>query len=199
MKKVVAYVLVSLVCFVLVACGSKNLDDIGYSRKESRQTSTSSTESDNQSEETVPPSSSSAPATFSEETPTSTSEDEGIFPPKLLGTWRGYSDNIGYVTMVFSENGIVETFMEANRFQSTAQVQGLEEVIPNTYRYLLQDTSQIYALIPGYQLGGKGIKYEYGLLLEGDQLKVLVWSVPVEEEFDYASPIPQMSPLLIKQ
>lgn len=75
------------------------------------------------------------------------------------------------------------------RSSLTTKINSVEEVGPSTYRYHFAAGEEPYAVVPTFQLGGVGVKYDYGFRLEGGTLTVLVWSVLASEEFDYANPL----------
>ncbi len=120
---------------------------------------------------------------------TSVPTTSSVFPEELIGTWRGNDANAVMVMMEFSTDGHISTQVGANQSVYSTNINSIEEVGASTYRYHFAAGEEPYAVVPTFQLGGAGVKYDYGFRLEGGMLTLLVWNVPVADDFDYSQPI----------
>lgn len=131
--------------------------------------------------------------------PTMSSPSHSVFPEGLLGTWRAAESDFGEVIMEFSADGQVLTQVETNHALISTRINSVEEVGPYTYRYHFAVGEQPFAVIPSFQLGGVGVKYDYGFKLENSTLTLLVWSVQMVEDFDYSNPLRMQQLTLYKE
>lgn len=121
---------------------------------------------------------------------TVTSEDnqvksDSVFPEKILGTWKT-DDNDG-VTFTFEADGIITQTSKFNKTK-TAKVTKLEEEGDNLYRYVYDDGTDTTAFITG-GIGGIGVKYAFGIKIDGSNLKLVLWQTGTNDEFDYSKPL----------
>lgn len=118
-------------------------------------------------------------------------QGEAVFPAQILGTWyrkSNFSDDI--ISLTFYENGQVKAVTSAGTQE--AQVTGLKKVGNNTYRYVVTAFSYSNspaALVPEAQLGGVGVKYDYGIRIDGNSILPLVWQTGSNQAFDYSKPL----------
>ncbi|HEL2383405.1 TPA: hypothetical protein U0431_001931 [Streptococcus suis] len=90
-----------------------------------------------------------------------------VFPETVLGTWYGYDlyNNIAVYSRTFHSSGLVEEQLPSGKLEAST-VSNLIEVGENLYRYELksQDSSGVFQ----GNIGGVGIKYEYGVYINSD-------------------------------
>ncbi len=121
---------------------------------------------------------------------TVTSEDnqvksDSIFPEKILGTWK--TDDKDGVTFTFEADGTVTQTSKSNKTK-TAKVTKLEEEGDNLYRYVYDDGTDTTAFITG-GIGGIGVKYAFGIKIDGSNLKLVLWQTGTNDDFDYSKPL----------
>ncbi|WP_373774039.1 hypothetical protein [Streptococcus ferus] len=142
--------------------------------------------------------SSRSEAKASDETTTKSSSSaskasgDSIFPPELLGLWKGKSQQADAITLIVSEDGTVsETTTFNHQYNgavetNSAKVSQLEKVGENSYCYADYITES-EPFIPGVTgLGGAGFKIALGFKLEGDKYYPIQWTSAMNEEFDYS-------------
>ena len=183
-KKWIIYSTCLLSIGILTACSpkSENVDvseELNSLRKEVTTTVITNTTTADSS------TTSDAPVNPTTSVPTTSS----VFPEELIGNWRGNDANDVMVTMEFFADGHISTQVGTNPSFYTTNINSIEEVGPSTYRYHFAAGEKPYAVVPTFQLGGAGVKYDYGFRLEGGTLTLLVWNVPTTEDFDYSQPI----------
>ncbi|GGE24661.1 hypothetical protein [Streptococcus himalayensis] len=121
------------------------------------------------------------------------SSAQGILPEELsnlAGTWTGQvsrASETASIKMTISPDGQVTS--DVNGYSSSSRFEGVEEVGPNTYRYVTSPGSYSSALTPSLGVGGVGVKYDYGFKLEGNQLTILIWEARSDVAFDYTKPM----------
>ncbi len=121
---------------------------------------------------------------------TVTSEDnqvksDSIFPEKILGTWK--TDDKDGVTFTFEADGTVTQTSKSNKTK-TAKVTKLEEEGDNLYRYVYDDGTDTTAFITS-GIGGVGVKYAFGIKIDGSNLKLVLWQTGTNDDFDYSKPL----------
>lgn len=121
---------------------------------------------------------------------TVTSEDnqvksDSVFPEKILGTWK--TDDKDGVTFTFEADGTVTQTSKSNKTK-TAKVTKLEEEGDNLYRYVYDDGTDTTAFITG-GIGGIGVKYAFGIKIDGSNLKLVLWQTGTNDDFDYSKPL----------
>ena len=70
----------------------------------------------------------------------------------------------------------------------TAKVTKLEEEGDNLYRYVYDDGTDTTAFITG-GIGGIGVKYAFGIKIDGSNLKLVLWQTGTNDDFDYSKPL----------
>ena len=121
------------------------------------------------------------------------SQDEAVsyqvFPEEMLGSWQGISSDFGKVNVEVFQDGRVISDIERSSSRETILVESIEEVGFNTYRHKLSSPNGNRPLVSVFQLGGAGIKYDFGFKLEDETLTILIWSVALNDDFDYTNPL----------
>ncbi|MBY5031868.1 hypothetical protein ACJBVY_02070 [Streptococcus suis] len=113
-----------------------------------------------------------------------------VFPETVLGTWYGYDlyNNIAVYSRTFHSSGLVEEQLPSGKLEAST-VSNLIEVGENLYRYELksQDSSGVFQ----GNIGGVGIKYEYGVYInsDGSYIEPVLFSTEEGKEFDYPNDI----------
>ena len=115
-----------------------------------------------------------------------------VFPEKLLGSWSGKHDG-ALVSMSFKADGSVSTTIDyiddkLTDTTHTAKVTKLEEKNNGLYRYLYDDGTDVSAFVTG-GIGGVGVKYAYGVKINGDTITPVIWQTGTNQEFDYSHPL----------
>ena len=107
----------------------------------------------------------------------------------MLGSWQGISSDFGKVNVEVFQDGRVISDIERSSSRETILVESIEEVGFNTYRHKLSSPNGNRPLVSVFQLGGAGIKYDFGFKLEDETLTILIWSVALNDDFDYTNPL----------
>ena len=121
---------------------------------------------------------------------TVTSEDnqvksDSIFPENILGHWK--TDDKEGVTFTFEADGTVTQTTKDNGVK-TAKITGLEEKGNNLYHYVYDSGTDTSAFITS-GIGGIGVKYTFGIKIDGSHLKLVLWQAGTNNDFDYSKPL----------
>ena len=117
---------------------------------------------------------------------------DAIFPDGLLGTWVVKKDNYT-LTMIFSKDGTITKKIDykddaTKDTTNTAKVTALEEKSSGLYHYVYADGTDTSTFIGLGGIGGVGIKYTYGIKVNGSTITLVIWQASTNAEFDYNNP-----------
>lgn len=112
-------------------------------------------------------------------------KSDSVFPEKILGTWK--ADDEDDMTFKFEADGTITKTMKDNEVK-TAKVTKLEEEGDNIYRYVYDDGTNTSAFITS-GIGGIGVKYAFGIKIDGSHLKLVLWQTGTNDDFDYSKPL----------
>lgn len=115
------------------------------------------------------------------------------FPDQVIGSWKLTLDD-RTVTMTFAKDGTVTKKVDFKDDKqedktTTAKVTKLTQKADNLYLYAYEDSSDVSTFIPDGGIGGAGVKYAYGLKIDGDKIKPVVWQANITDDFDYTKPL----------
>lgn len=129
---------------------------------------------------------------------TVTSEDnqvkaDAIFPDALLGTWT-LENNDRTVSMTFDKDGTVTKKVDNKDSKqadttTTAKVTKVEEKATSLYLFQYQDGADTSTFVPNGGIGGAGVKYAFGIKLDGDKATSVVWQASTNADYDYSKPL----------
>ncbi|MCU9533723.1 hypothetical protein [Streptococcus sp. CSL10205-OR2] len=105
-----------------------------------------------------------------------------VFPEALLGQWEINDPFLNYI-VTFNPDGTVTREFDGKVY--TTKIDKLISLGNQLYRYEIASGTDTTALhYSGY--GGHYVKYDIGILIDGDAIYPQVWSVRADKEFDYA-------------
>ncbi|MBJ8325307.1 hypothetical protein [Streptococcus pacificus] len=110
------------------------------------------------------------------------STSTSVFPEALLGQWKINDPFLNYI-ITFNSDGTVTRELDGKVY--TTKIDKLVSLGNQLYRYEIASGTDTTALhYSGY--GGHYVKYDIGILIDGDVIYPQVWSVSADKEFDYA-------------
>ena len=112
-------------------------------------------------------------------------KSDSVFPEKILGTWK--VDDKDDIIFKFEADGMITKTTKDNEVK-TAKVTKLEEEGDNIYRYVYNDGTDTSAFITS-GIGGIGVKYAFGIKIDGSHLKLVLWQTGTNDDFDYSKPL----------
>lgn len=115
-----------------------------------------------------------------------------IFPEDLIGTWSGKEQG-NTITMTFAEDGTVNLKIDFKDDKTpdtnrSAKVTKVEDKGNGLYQYVYDDGADVSAFVVG-GIGGVGVKYTYGVQINGSSIKPVVWQTNVNDDFDFSHPL----------
>lgn len=109
---------------------------------------------------------------------------ESLFPEAMLGTWK--VDDKSDTSFTFEADGTITQTTKNNKKQT--KVTGIEDKGNNVYHYLYGDDADT-SVFTVSGLGGVGVKYTFGIKVDGNKLTLVVWQANKDADFDYSKPM----------
>lgn len=118
---------------------------------------------------------------------------ESVFPDALLGTWM-LENQDRTISMTFDKDGTVTKKVDYKDSKqtdttSTAKVRQVEEKEAGLYLFQYQDGTDTSTFVPNGGIGGSGVKYAFGVKLDGDKVTSVVWQAAINADYDYSKPL----------
>jgi hypothetical protein len=109
---------------------------------------------------------------------------DSVLPEAMLGTWK--VDDKSDTSFTFDADGTITQSTKNNKRQT--KVTGVEDKGNNIYHYVYGDGTDTSAFVVS-GLGGVGVKYTFGIKIDGDKLRLVVWQANKDDDFDYSKPM----------
>ena len=109
---------------------------------------------------------------------------DSVLPEAMLGTWK--VDDKSDTSFTFDADGTITQSTKNNKRQT--KVTGVEDKGNNIYHYVYGDDTDTSAFVVS-GLGGVGVKYTFGIKIDGDKLRLVVWQANKDDDFDYSKPM----------
>lgn len=117
-------------------------------------------------------------------------------PAEIVGTWKGEKDGNKYSLSFAADGTVTQTidFKDEKQAQvkKSAKVTSSEEKAAGLYRFSPEGGTDVSTFVVPAGIGGDGVKYEYGVQLNGNKLTSVIWQTGVKDQFDYSKPLPGM-------
>ncbi|EKS21009.1 hypothetical protein HMPREF9318_00963 [Streptococcus urinalis FB127-CNA-2] len=123
---------------------------------------------------------------------------ESVFPESLIGTWTGTQNELE-VEMTFAKDGTITRKIHQKDGKipdetKTAKVTSLEDKGNHNYLYHYDSCTDTSAFITS-GIGGAGVKYAYGIQINDQKIKIIIWQTSINSDFNYDKPMtgPELS------
>lgn len=109
---------------------------------------------------------------------------DSLFPEAMLGTWK--VDDKNDTSFTFDADGTVTQTTKNNKKQT--KITAIEDKGNNVYHFVYGDDADTSVFVVS-GLGGVGVKYTFGIKVDGNKLTLVVWQANKDADFDYSKPM----------